>query len=1703
MTNTNGNNTVVGALTESADTTTFNPGDSINGTVGNTTLSISSSGTAGTNSGFTLTGVKTFQLSNNATGTESFDLTSTTGLTGISVVNSGTGVSAFTNVKNIVGSSINNTQGNLNIDYVDSVVTGTADAMAVTLNGAGTTSSMRFDVDGIETLNVTSTGSASGSSTNGTRVTLDSTALKSMTVAGSAGARITADFAATASGADSTRVATVDASSATGAIDVLLTVDGSAAGLGQFVSVTGGTGNDTVQINALSTNATISGGLGTDTLAVRTLAGGSNDFKNISGFESIRFNDAVSTAVNLTNAGTISNVIFNNTVNSTVSGLTSGVSAQLNTQAANTGNTLTLNVVGASAGDNDQATIILGSSTSAIDPATTLNRGTVQVENVETINLQSLARTAVLDSSNAIALQDTGIKTLNVTGNQSAAVTIAAGSNSLTAINASAFTGNFDMRTIADAALSDVSATVTGGTGNDSLKGGTGNDSLLGGAGNDLITAGEGNDTVDAGAGVDTIEAGIGNDLLQGGTGNDIFRFNVTETLTKNDTVIGGDGTDSIQIGGGAVLADSAFTNVSAVETVTVQATGQALELTLGSNFAASGVANINQFTASGQPASGVGNTKVTASSTFTNAVTINSAAGTDTISFAGTTGSFLYTNAASNVTSADTITGGSGVNDAITLRADGGVGADFTNVSAIETVTIAASSTAPASTASLTVGANTVTNANVLTVNAAALVDAGANFTFNASAVTVATDIAGRFLVTGGNANDNITGGSGNDTVTSGLGNDTVTVGSGADSVDAGSGNDLIYGGAGNDTIHGGSGNDQLAGEGGVDRLRGDSGDDLYIWNTVSQSVQADGSSLTADTVVGFDAGDGTTVTDTIRLPSGFANINTITNVTIGSVNLTSFETTLGANGTLTTALNAAGKVAVLTISSGTAAGTYLVANNGVGGGVYNDSTTVIVRLEDAVNLANLAPANFVSTADTVFTTQAATTVNGATGAITGSTAFTTASQAVLSGYTSINSAAADKGLTVNMGGTADQTFVRASGAVTGAADSSINQLAYTSSGAGTLALNFGSGSNTYTTTSLVDGVSVTGGTGVDTLVWNGAAATIDLTATTGTANIAAFENINASGATGAVTATLVAGSTSYVSSAAADKVTLVDLTGNALAVNAAATATTAELSLINGGAGDTVTVSNLVGDLDADDAGNDTNDLVSTLVVNLLDNTVDSTIAIKTGSNTTTINNGATGDTVTVTATRLADGKLLTVGGASAYTVTGLIGDITSTSTGAVGATLASVATLTATNNGTGLMTITNGAFADNQALTTAGTGSVTVNGFLGNLTNTAAGTVSVTLADNTDGTFSVTSSTAISVANGTAQDGDTITIAGAGAFTMTGLVADVTSTATGASNLTLADVLTLTATNTSGGTMTINAAAMTDGDVLTLGAGTGAYIVNNVSDSDVGTEASASTGGATITATTANSVTQNLWGTAGNDNITATGSDGAGTTVVNIVTGNGTNTATVIGAYDTITVTGGTGIDTINLGGVTAGAALIIGGLGADIITAGAGVDTIRFTSGLTVDTINQFAQGSVDILQLDVSDMLSSLSVVMVSGNDDAVDPDAAVTVQNIAAAATVADGTELLQVSGTFTEAQLETALAGGSRALTIGATAIEANDAMMVVWSDGVNLNYGIARFTATVTGAVAAGGIDVVALGTLVGLTGVSLTAANLDLIA
>jgi Ca2+-binding RTX toxin-like protein len=85
------------------------------------------------------------------------------------------------------------------------------------------------------------------------------------------------------------------------------------------------------------------------------------------------------------------------------------------------------------------------------------------------------------------------------------------------------------------------SASLTGGTGDDTIVGGTGADSISGGDGNDNLRGGGGNDRLSGDDGLDLIFGGTGNDLLDGGADDDTL-----QGQGGNDSLKGGAGIDLV-----------------------------------------------------------------------------------------------------------------------------------------------------------------------------------------------------------------------------------------------------------------------------------------------------------------------------------------------------------------------------------------------------------------------------------------------------------------------------------------------------------------------------------------------------------------------------------------------------------------------------------------------------------------------------------------------------------------------------------------------------------------------------------------------------------------------------------------------------------------------------------------------------------------------------------------------------------------------------------------------------------------------------------------------------------------------------------------------------------------------------------------------------------------------------------------------------
>ncbi len=310
---------------------------------------------------------------------------------------------------------------------------------------------------------------------------------------------------------------------------------------------------------------------------------------------------------------------------------------------------------------------------------------------------------------------------------------------------------------------------VTGSTGNDVITGGAaGADILLGGAGNDSLAGGAGNDTLVGGAGADTLTGGVGVNVFDL-TGADATADTITD-WGNGDTLVG------VLVSGGQLKVTIDSASIAAFSAATIAATNGTVSVTgsTGDDTITGGAGNDILI-------GGAGDDTITA--------------GTGLDSLTGDAGNdvFIF-----DSTSADTIDGGIGT-DSIVLTGNVVMSAiDFNNITNIEEVTLA----------------NTTSNVAITTQNT--LVSSAAILIFDASTLTTGTlnflgtnEIDGQFSVTGGIANDTIVGGALADTLIGGEGNDALTGGAGGDSITGGLGNDTLDGGTGNDTLTGDVGND------------------------------------------------------------------------------------------------------------------------------------------------------------------------------------------------------------------------------------------------------------------------------------------------------------------------------------------------------------------------------------------------------------------------------------------------------------------------------------------------------------------------------------------------------------------------------------------------------------------------------------------------------------------------------------------------------------------------------------------------------------------------------------------------------------------------------------------------------------------------------------------------------------------------------
>ncbi|MBX9608762.1 MAG: hypothetical protein K2Y51_21255 [Gammaproteobacteria bacterium] len=335
---------------------------------------------------------------------------------------------------------------------------------------------------------------------------------------------------------------------------------------------------------------------------------------------------------------------------------------------------------------------------------------------------------------------------------------------------------------------------------------GEGDDVLVLGAGGSVVTSGDGDDTVTVGA----VNNGTVDDDLSLGDGDD--RVLVSNArLTGNLTVDGGDGLDVLEVTTDANVVDGDFAQLSSLEVLSLRASNNPQNVTLGAQAVSAGLTTIEMLGADGDDA------LLLNASGFTAALTVTASGGTDQITL-GSGGSVVATGgeedlitvgAANDGTTDDSIDAGAGADRVLITDAqlsahftlDGGDGTDVLEVSTDADV-VDADFAGVSHVETLTLGADAADNLQSIVLGAAAsaagLTTLDADGAGDDDIQVDATAFAGALHITTGAGVDQILLGSGGSVVDAGDGNNSVALGAdgdeASDHVTTGSGDDLFF---------------------------------------------------------------------------------------------------------------------------------------------------------------------------------------------------------------------------------------------------------------------------------------------------------------------------------------------------------------------------------------------------------------------------------------------------------------------------------------------------------------------------------------------------------------------------------------------------------------------------------------------------------------------------------------------------------------------------------------------------------------------------------------------------------------------------------------------------------------------------------------------------------------------------------------------
>jgi len=151
--------------------------------------------------GFFTSGVENINIQVADVGGQAFNFLNVSGAQAITSKNSA-GSLTVNNAQSNAKVVLEGANANVTVNYANTLVSGSADAAEVELNGAATNANAAVAVagqtaGGFETVNVKATGAASGSATAGTAVTIDdgvANTIKTVNVSGDVAARIVASL---------------------------------------------------------------------------------------------------------------------------------------------------------------------------------------------------------------------------------------------------------------------------------------------------------------------------------------------------------------------------------------------------------------------------------------------------------------------------------------------------------------------------------------------------------------------------------------------------------------------------------------------------------------------------------------------------------------------------------------------------------------------------------------------------------------------------------------------------------------------------------------------------------------------------------------------------------------------------------------------------------------------------------------------------------------------------------------------------------------------------------------------------------------------------------------------------------------------------------------------------------------------------------------------------------------------------------------------------------------------------------------------------------------------------------------------------------------------------------------------------------------------------------------------------------------------